>query len=282
VARAELSVVATTADLAAISRAVGEGRVNVKALALHTQDPHWVDARPSLALALSQADLLLAVGAELEAGWLPTLQVGSKNGKIQTGASGYLDCASLVTLLEVPSGKVDRSHGDVHASGNPHYLLDPRAVERVAVGIAKRLAELDPEGRATYLDNTQRFLSALRQARQDWERRLAPLRGSKVVTFHRSLSYLADWLGLNVIATVEARPGIPPNPAHSAEVIDRAKSEGARLILQESYHPDNPSKLIAEKSAAKFLELPGGPDFAAGQSYVAFMSAVVTRLEAGL
>src|SRR5687768_11602223 len=138
IAHAELAVIATTPDLASVARSIGGDRVQVSALSLSTQDPHWVDARPHLALALSKADVLLVTGADLEAGWLPTLLTGSRNGKIQRGAPGHLDCSTLVSLLEIPSGKLDRSMGDVHAQGNPHYTLDPRRAERVAVGIGKR------------------------------------------------------------------------------------------------------------------------------------------------
>jgi zinc/manganese transport system substrate-binding protein len=281
-ARAELSVVTTTPDLAAIAAAVGGPRVRVKALALPTQDPHWVDARPNLALDLSRADLLIAIGAELEVGWLPTLQVGSRNGKIQVGAKGYLDCSELVSLLERPAAKVERSMGDIHPGGNPHYLLDPRSAERVAVGIGKRLAELDPEGKATYLDLSKRFVASLREARARWEAKLLPVRGREVIAFHRSLVYLADWLGLSVVDHVEPKPGIPPNPGHVAELIERAKQRQIRAILQESWYPTGTSELIAKKIGAKLVRLPGGTNFQAGQSYIAFMDRIVAALAGAL
>lgn len=281
-AHAELSVVTTTPDLAALAAAVGGSRVRVKALVLPTQDPHWVDARPNLALDLSKADLLIVVGAELEIGWLPTLQVGSRNAKIQTGASGFLDCAELVPLLERPTAKVDRSMGDIHPSGNPHYLLDPRAAERVAVGIGKRLAELDPEGRASYLEGTKRFVAQLREARGRWEAKLVGARGREVIAFHRSLVYLADWLGLQVIDHVEPKPGIPPNPGHVAELIQRAKQRRVRALLQEVWYPTSTSELIAKKIGVKLVRLPGGSNFQAGQGYIAFMERVVTALSGAL
>lgn len=281
-ARAELSVVATTPDLAALAAAVGGSRVRVKALALPTQDPHWVDARPNLALDLSKADLLIAVGAELEVGWLPTLQVGSRNGKIQVGAPGYLDCSELVTLLERPAGKIERSMGDIHPGGNPHYLFDPRSAERVAVGIGKRLAELDPKGKATYLDLSKRFVASLREARARWEAKLAPARGREVIAFHRSLIYLADWLGLQIVDHVEPKPGIPPNPGHVAELIQRAKQRHIRAILQESWYPTGTSELIAKKIGAKLVRLPGATNFQAGQSYIASMERVVSALAGAL
>lgn len=281
-ARAELSVVTTTPDLAAIAAAVGGPRVRVRALALPTQDPHWVDARPSLALELSKADLLIVNGAELEVGWLPTLQVGSRNGKIQIGSPGYLDCAGLVALLERPIAKVERSMGDIHPTGNPHYLFDPRSAERVAVGIGRRLAELDPGGKARYLELTQRFVKDLREARARWEAKLLALRGREVIAFHRSLVYLADWLGLQIAFHVEPKPGIPPNPGHVAELIQRAKQRKIRAILQESWYPTSTSELIAKKLGAKLVRLPGGSNFQGGQSYIAFLDRLVTQLAGAL
>lgn len=281
-AHANLRVVTSTPDLAAIASAVGGSRVQVRALALPTQDPHWVDARPNLALELSKADLLLAVGAELEIGWLPTLQVGSRNGKVQKGAPGYLECAELVELLDRPTGKVDRSMGDVHPSGNPHYVLDPRQVEKVAVGVARRMAELDPEGKSAYVAQATRFVAELRSARAQWEQRLKAVRGREIITFHRSLVYLANWLGLAIADEVEARPGVPPNPAHVAGVIARGKARGVRAVVQESYYPTNTSELIAQKIGTKVVRLPGGCNFQSGQSYVAFMGQIVSALERGL
>ncbi|MFZ5893910.1 MAG: metal ABC transporter substrate-binding protein [Myxococcota bacterium] len=281
-AHAELRVVATTSDLAAIAAAVGGSRVKVKALALPTQDPHWVDARPNLALELSKADLLLAVGAELEIGWLPTLQLGSRNGRVQRGAPGYLDCSELVDLLDRPAGRVDRSMGDIHPSGNPHYIFDPRAVERVAVGIARRMAELDPDARPMYLEQSKRFVTELRAARAKWEERLKGARGREVVTFHRSLVYLADWLGLVIADQVETKPGVPPSPSHVADLIARAKQRQIRAVVQESFYPTNTSELVARKIGAKLVRLPGGTNFQAGQSYVAFMNQVITALERAL
>ncbi|HEY3235469.1 MAG TPA: zinc ABC transporter substrate-binding protein, partial [Polyangiaceae bacterium] len=154
-AAAALKVVATTPDLGAIAREVGGSDADVTVLALYSQDPHWVDARPHLALALSRADLLIATGAGLEVGWLPVLLTGSRNSEVQTGAKGYLEAAALVPLLEVPARKVDRSEGDIHPQGNPHFTYDPRRVETLAVGIGKRMAELDPEHQKGYFERTR-------------------------------------------------------------------------------------------------------------------------------
>ena len=280
-ALAALRVVATTPALAAVAKAVGGAETRVTSLALHTQDPHWVDARPHLALDLAQADLLLLTGAELEVGWLPTLLTGSRNGAIQKGARGYLDCSELVVLLDVPKGKVDRSQGDIHPQGNPHYMLDPREVERAAVGIGKRLAALDPQKKNAYFDNTKRFVTELRRAEKRWEEKLAPHRGQSIVAYHRSMPYLAAWLGLKVIEHIEPRPGIPPNPRHVAHVVQAVKQAKVRVILQESWYADATSRLIASKCAARVVQIPGMPDFAKGETYIAYMSRVVDKLDAG-
>jgi zinc/manganese transport system substrate-binding protein len=281
-AHADLNVVATTPELAAVAAAVGAGRARVQALALPTQDPHWVDARPNLVLELSHADLLIAVGAELELGWLPTLQIGARNAAVQSGGRGFLDCSTFVDLLDRPATKVDRSQGDIHPSGNPHYMLDPRVVERLAVEIGKRMAELDPGARQTYLDNTRGFVNALRAARAGWEATLAPLKGREVVTFHRSLAYLASWLRLSVVGYLEPKPGIPPNPRHVAELVARAKTGHVWAVLQESWYPSNTSTLVAQQIGARFVQLPGGASFATGESYIAYINRLVGTLAAAL
>jgi zinc/manganese transport system substrate-binding protein len=277
-ARAEVSVVATTPDLASVAQAVGGARVKVTALALPTQDPHWVDAKPSLALALAKADLVVLTGAELEVGWLPALLTGARNGSIQRGARGYLEASTLVNLLDVPTGKVDRSMGDVHPTGNPHYMFDPRRVERVAVGIGKRLADIDPEGRAVYLEGARRFVADLREARGRWEGTLEKLRGTRVVSYHRSLTYLADWLGLVEVEQLEPRPGIPPSPRHVAHVIAVGRERGVSIVMHESWFPTNTSSVAAKKIGARLVTIPGMPDFQRGQSYIAFLGEVLEKL----
>lgn len=281
-AAAELSVVATTADLAALAKQIGGKHVRVTALALHTQDPHWVDARPHLALELSKADMLLVTGLDLEVGWLPTLVTGSRNGDIQKGGKGFVDCSELVKVLEVPSGKVDRSQGDVHPSGNPHYMYDPRRAAKVAEGIAERMARLDDENAAAYRKNAKKLGATIAKWRKHWEKKLAALKGKKVVAYHKSLTYLADWLGFEIAIHIEPRPGIPPNPGHVARVIRVAKHSDAKLILQESWHPDTTSKLVAKKAGAELVVIPGAPSFKGGQSYVGFIDAVVKKIAAGL
>lgn len=281
-ASAKLEVVATTPDLGAIARELGGPDAHVIAMALSSQDPHFVDAKPHLALALSKANLLLLTGAGLEVGWLPTLLTGSRNPDIQAGGSGYLDCSSLVPLLEVPTTAVDRSQGDIHPQGNPHFSYDPRRVETLAVGIGKRMAELDPAHKSGYFARTKSFLDALRAARARWEARLAKARGQKIIAYHNSLPYLADWLGLEVVEHVEPKPGIPPNPSHIAHVLEVARTAKVRVLVQQAYYPSGTSKLIADKSGATFLQIPGYPDFSQAQTYGAYMDDLVTKLARAL
>ncbi len=278
IARADLKVVATVPELAALAKAVGGDRVQVTALALPTQDPHFVDARPHLALELARADLLLAIGLELEVGWLPTLQTGSRNGKIQRGGKGFLDCSSLVSVLEAPPAKVDRSMGDIHPGGSPHYLYDPRRAAQVAAGIGQRMAELDPERAADYTRGAQQVQQELERARKGWEQALAPLQGARAIAYHKSLAYLADWVGLQIVAHVEPKPGIPPNPRHVAEVLVTARAQQVKLIVQEGYYPKTTSAMLAERAGARLAVLPGGPDIAKGKTYVNFVTEIVARL----
>jgi zinc/manganese transport system substrate-binding protein len=241
-----------------------------------------VDARPNLALELSKADLLVIVGLDLEVGWLPTLQTASRNAEIQRGATGYLDASGLVPVLDVATGKVDRAQGDIHPGGNPHYLIDPRRVAKVAAGIAARMSELDPSNRQAYAANAKSFLDKLAKWQRHWETQLLPLKGRKVVAYHHSLTYLADWLGFEVVIHLEPKPGIPPNPGHVARVIDVAKKNHVTLMVQESYFPTKTSELVVQKVGAKLAVLPGGANFQGGESYLGFVDQCVKRLSAAV
>jgi zinc/manganese transport system substrate-binding protein len=280
--RAELRVVASTADLAAIAKQIGGKHVKVSALALHTQDPHFVDARPHLALELAKADLLLTLGLGMETGWLPTLITGSRNREIQPGSSGHLNCSQFISPLDVVPGKPDRSQGDIHPGGSPHYMADPRRAAKVALGIAKRMAELDPGNAKAYEHNVKDLVAKLEKWRKHWEQKLAPLRGKKLVAYHKSFTYLADWLGFELAIHVEPKPGVPPNPGHVAKVIAVAREGHVRVILQESFYPDSTSKLIAKKAGAKLVTIPGAPNYRGGQSYIGFVDDLVGRIARAL
>ncbi|HTJ44918.1 MAG TPA: zinc ABC transporter substrate-binding protein, partial [Kofleriaceae bacterium] len=277
-ARADLEVVATVPDLAAITKEIGGGKVNVTALSLPTQDPHFVDAKPSALLKLNKADLLIAVGLELEVGWLPTLQTGARNPKILSGASGYLECSTFVHVLEAPKAAVDRSQGDVHPQGNPHYLYDPRAAALCAKGIAQKLEALDASNAKTYEKNLAAFLAKLDTARKGWEKQMEPFKGKPVITYHRSWTYVIDWLGLVEIANLEPKPGIPPSPSHVVDVLKLARAQGAKVVLQEAYYPDKTGALCAQKLGGSVVKLPAGADIAGGESYIEHVSKVIDAL----
>jgi zinc/manganese transport system substrate-binding protein len=280
-AHADVTVAATVPDLAAITKELGGKHVKVTALSLPTQDPHFVDAKPSLVLKLHKADLLIAVGLDLEIGWLPGLQTQARNDQIAQGGSGYLECSMYVGVKDM-SGKADRSEGDVHPTGNPHYLYDPRAAAGCAKGIAAKLSQIDPDNSKTYSKNLKKFLAALDDAREGWEKRLAPYQGSAVVSYHKSMTYLVDWAGLTEVGTLEPKPGIPPTARHVASIIKTAKKAGAKVILEESYYPDKTGKLVAEKIGGSVVVVPGGTDVAAGESYIENMDHLVDDLEAAL
>lgn len=275
---AKLQIVTTTPALASVAADVGGSNVSVTSLALPTQDPHFVDAKPSLALTLAKADVLMSVGLDLEIGWLPTLVTGSKNGKIQPGAPGYLECSQFVKVLEVPTGAVNRSQGDVHPKGNPHYMYDPRQAARVVKGISDKLSKLDPAHASDYKKNALALIKKLGQSTKTWEKALSGARGKKVVGYHKSFVYLASWLGLSIVEDVEPRPGIPPNPHHVTHVIETMKKEGVKALLQESYYPTKTSELIAKATGATVIQVSGGPDFRGGKSYVSHIDAIVKQL----
>jgi len=273
-----LKVTATTSDLAAIAAAVGGDHAEVTALSLHTQDPHWVDARPNLALTLSRADLLVLAGLDLEVGWLPNLLTGARNADIQPGATGYFDASAFVHLLQVPSGQLDRSQGDVHPGGNPHYTYDPRSALLIAPALADRMSQLDPDNADAYAANAAAFTGELTDAIERWRGQLAHLQGAPVIQFHRSWTYLEDWVGFELVGEIEPKPGVPPTPAHVARTVGLARSKGVKLVLKEFYFPDTTAALVAEKAGASLLTLPGGADFNGGQTYIERMDATVGLL----
>lgn len=277
-----LKVVATVPSLASIAQGVGGDGVRVESIALATQDPHFVDARPHLALSLSRADLLLAVGLELEVGWLPVLQTGSRNPRIQTGAEGYMDCSSFVELREVPSTRVDRSMGDVHPGGNPHYLVDPAAGAAIARAVGERLAELDPEGADGYRLRAAEFADRAEQLRRTIVAEAEVVRGAPVVVYHESWVYLVDLLGLDQVAAVEPKPGIPPTPAHVARLIETMQAREARVLIQETFYPVRTTQLVAQKAGGEVLVVRFGPDLEAGETYLSHIEDTARVVVAAL
>lgn len=256
-AQAKLKIVATVGDLGAIAREVGGQEAEVIVLAKPTQDPHYVDAKPSLVLDLSRANLLLFMGLDLEIGWLPVLLTSSRNGSVQPGAPGYLDCSTLIEPKEVPLQKLDRSMGDIHPGGNPHYTTDPRNGIRIARAVAERMAELDSDHAEMFLRNAEKFEQAMTARIAAWDKRLAPYRGTPMVTYHKSWIYFAEWSGLEMVAFIEPKPGIPPNPAHVTNVLRIITTRKVPLILQEDWYSSQTSELLARNSGAKLARVQG-------------------------
>ena len=240
-------VVTTTEDLASLTREVGGDRVQVTALARGYQDPHFVEPKPSFILAVSQANLLIAVGRELEIGWLPTLITSSRNAKIQPGAPGYLDASQKVKILEIPTGQITRAMGDVHSQGNPHYWLDPANGRLIAQAIRDRLAQLSPADAAYFQQRYDDFDKRLAAAEQRWDATMAPYKGTKLVTYHRSWPNFMERFGLVVMGYVEPKPGIPPSPSHTLELITSMKAQGVKLIIVEPYFDKKTPNSIASQ-----------------------------------
>jgi len=253
-----LNVVATTPDLAALALAIGGDAVDVKALAKPTEDPHFVDAKPSHIVTLNRADVLIEGGAELEVGWLPPLLESARNAKLATGAPGRISASQGVTLLEVPS-TLDRSRGDVHALGNPHFMIDPVNVKLIVAQIADHLGEVDPANADLFKANLKKFDATLDAKLADWQRQLAPYRGAKIVTYHNDFVYLAERFNLEVVETLEPKPGIAPSPAHLAKVIGKMKAEQARLILVQPFQNRKTAETVARQTDGVVLDIPQQP-----------------------
>src|SRR4051812_31006095 len=255
-ASAAVNVITTTQDLAAIVKEVGGDKVTVDALAKGYQDPHFVEAKPSFILKLHQADLLVAVGRELEIGWLPPLITQSRNAKVQPGAAGYLDASLNAKILDLPTGQITRAMGDVHPQGNPHFWLDPGNGRRVAQAVQAKLTELS-RGDAEYF--SQRYADfdrRLSEAEKRWQAAMAPYKGLKVVTYHRSWPNFADAFGLDVIGYVEPKPGIPPSPAHTLDLEQEMKRQNVKIVLVEPYFDLKTPNAIGRDTGAEVLVMP--------------------------
>jgi len=252
-ARAAVNVVAATEDLADLTRQVGGDKVKVEAIAKGYQDPHFVEAKPSFILKLAHADLLVVVGRELEIGWLPPLIQQSRNAKIQVGADGYLDASLSAKILEIPTGQITRAMGDVHPLGNPHYWLDPENGRRVAKAIADKLSRMAPGDSSYFASRYADFDKRLTEAEKRWDAAMAPYRGTKIVTYHRSWPNFAEHFGLDVIGYVEPRPGIPPSPSHTLDLIAEMKRQNVKILLVEPYFDLKTPNSIGRETGAKVL-----------------------------
>ena len=234
-AAGKVNIVGSTQDLASLAEEVGGDRVTVDSIAKGYQDPHFVEPKPSFLLKLQKADLLLVVGLQLEIGWLPPLITQSRNPKIQEGANGYLDMSRFCEILEIPTVQVTRAMGDVHPLGNPHYWLNPENGRRMAKAISDKLSEMRPNDASYFAGRNADFDKRLTDAQKRWDGQMAPYRGRKVITYHRSWPNFCERFGMVVVDYVEPKPGIPPSPSHTLEVINTMKRESIKLILVEPY-----------------------------------------------
>jgi zinc/manganese transport system substrate-binding protein len=257
-AHAQLRIVATTPDLASVAKDIAGDRASVVALAKPTEDPHYVDAKPSHIVTLNRADALIEGGAELELGWLPPLLENARNGKISAGAPGRIVASEGIKMLEIPTS-FDRSRGDIHSLGNPHFMVDPIDVKTVARNIASHLAQIDPRNASAYNANLARFNAKIDAKYADWQKQLAPYRGANIVTYHKDFVYLADRFGLHVIDELEPKPGIAPSPAHLAEVIGKMKSGNAKVILVQPFQNRRTAETVARQTGAVVLDAPQQP-----------------------
>jgi len=280
---APLEVVTTTEDLAALTREIGGDKVKVTGLAKGYQDPHNVDPKPSFIMSVSRADLLVVVGRELEIGWLPPLVSRSSNAKIQPGSKGYLDASLTVKILEIPTGQITRAMGDVHPSGNPHYWLDPGNGRLIAQAIQQKLTELDPADKAYFAQRYADFDKRLAAGEKRWDAMMAPYKGTKIVTYHRSWPNFMDRFGLDVMGYVEPKPGIPPSPSHTIELIAAMKAQGVKLVVMESYFDAKTPEKIALEAGGKVVTLaPSVGGEKAATDYIQLFEFNVTTMAAAL
>jgi zinc/manganese transport system substrate-binding protein len=281
-AQAKVKVVATLPDFAALAQEIGGDKVEVSALAKATEDPHFVDARPSFVVQLRNADVLIDGGAELELGWLPPLLQNARNPKLEVGKPGRVQASQGIRLMNVPAN-VTRAAGDVHALGNPHFTVDPIIAKAVAQHIAQAFAAVDPPNAASYDANYKKFETTINAKLQEWGTAMLPFKGANVVAYHDSWVYFAHRFGLNIDTFLEPKPGIPPSPSHLAEVIEKMKAQKIKAIIVEPFHDRKIAEKVATATGAKvvdFAQYPGA--FPGTDTYVKLIDTLVARLSAAL
>jgi zinc/manganese transport system substrate-binding protein len=254
-AHAELKVLATTADWGSLATELGGDKVNVYVATSALQDVHQVDAKPSLVARARTADLVVANGGDLEIGWLPVLLQESGNPKIKPGSPGYFEATSAVRLLDIPTA-VDRSMGDIHPLGNPHIQLDPHDVAAVAKALSARLAAVDPANAQYYQSRAADFQGRWQQAITRWEAQAAPLKGIPVVAIHTDQRYLCHWLGLNQVATIEPKPGVPPSAGYLLELVNKLSANKPKMILRNAYNDTKAADSLSQKIGVPVVLLP--------------------------
>ena len=279
----KLRVVTTLPSLASLAKSIGDGAIEVQSITTGAQDAHYVEAKPSYMVQLNKADLLIYSGLDLEIGWLPLLIQGARNPRVVVGAKGNLNAASAIppeAIVERPKGEVDRSMGDVHPMGNPHYILNPWNALHVAELIAEKLIELDPDHKELYEKNAHNFKSLLEDSIKVWENRMANLRRQEVVCYHPHWSYLLSWMGISTVGYLEPRPGIPPTPKHKKEIIELIEARNIKAIIISTWREPTPAREVANQAQAKLLVLPGEVGAVPEASdYVSWISYLVRKIE---
>ena len=278
----KLNVVTTTPDLGALAREIGGDAIEVKSLAKPSEDPHFVDAKPSHIVTLNRADVLIEGGSELEIGWLPPLLESARNSRLAAGAPGRISASQGIRMLEVPA-TLDRSRGDVHSLGNPHFIIDPQSAKIVAANIAEHFSQVAPESAPLFRANLARFNSAVDAKYGEWQRVMAPFKGMKIVTYHNDFLYFADRFKLNVVETLEPKPGIAPSPAHIAQVIAKMNAENARVILVQPYQNRKTAETVARQANGVVLGVSQQPGAIKGtDTYIALMDTLVRTIAGAL
>ena len=281
-ALAKLNVVATLPDFGSLAREIGGDKIDLVVLAKPTEDPHFVDARPSFVVSLRNADVLIDGGAELEIGWLPPLLQNARNPKIEIDKPGRVQAAGGIRLMNVPTN-VTRAAGDVHALGNPHFTSDPIIAKAVAQHIAQSFSAVDAANSAIYDANYKKFEATINARLQEWGAAMLPFKGQNVVAYHDSWVYFAHRFGVNIDIFLEPKPGIPPSPSHLTEVIAQIKAQHVKAIIVEPFHDRRIAEKVASATGAKvveFSQFPGG--LPGTDNYVKLIDALVSRLAAAL
>ena len=278
-AMAQLKVVTSSTDLYDIATAVGGDKIKATHIEQGYQDPHFVEAKPSFILQLQKADVFAFVGMDLEVGWMGPLIDGARNPKIRPGGSGYVDVSKAITALDVPKGSIDRSQGDVHPYGNPHYWLDPDNGRKIARMFKQKFTELDPRNAAIYERNEGAFREKLNAAEKTWAPLVAQIKGKPVVAWHTSWRYFAEYNGMDIVAFMEPKPGVPPSASHLASVIAKIKQTGAKAIVMEPFYDKKVGEMVSRQTGAKLLVLPtsvGGVKDA--KDYISLITYNLTQL----
>jgi zinc/manganese transport system substrate-binding protein len=281
-AQAKLNVVATLPDFGSLAREIGGDKIELVVLAKPTEDPHFVDARPSFVVSLRNADVLIDGGAELELGWLPPLLQNARNPKIEVGKPGRVQVSQGIRLMNVPTN-VTRAAGDVHALGNPHFCIDPIIAKTIAQHIAQSFGAVDPPNAAFYDGNSKKFEATINSKLQEWGAAMLPFKDQHVVAYHDSWPYFAHRFGINIDIFLEPKPGIPPSPSHLTEVIAQMKAQHVKAVIVEPYHDRRNAEKVASATGAKvveFAQFPGG--LPGTETYVKLIDDLISRLAAAL